>query len=74
MLSLMGRMQSLEGITRFEIPSTDPLVRREAISKEINFIRKKWSEMKQEQLEKKLKFEKETSDDHLRFEMFKEKE
>jgi hypothetical protein len=32
--------------------STDPTVRKEAISKEIDFIRKKWSEMRQKQLEK----------------------
>jgi hypothetical protein len=37
------------------IPSTDPIVRKEAINKELEFIRKKWSEMEQEKLEKKLK-------------------
>jgi hypothetical protein len=58
--------------THEEIPSNDPVFRQEAINKETNFIRKKWSEMEQEQLEKKLKLEKEIYDNDCRFEMFKE--
>jgi hypothetical protein len=45
-----------------EIPSDDFVVRQDMINKEMDFIRKKWSEMNQSQLEKKMKLEKEMYD------------
>jgi hypothetical protein len=51
--------------THEEIPSKDPVIRQEAINKDINFIRKKWSQMEQEQLEIKLKLEKEMYDNDV---------
>jgi hypothetical protein len=60
-------------ITSIEIPSDDPVIRKEAINKEIDFIRKKWSEMSQEQLEKKLLIENEVYENDKRFDHRKKK-
>jgi hypothetical protein len=60
--------------TLAEIPSDDPITRKEAINKEIDFIRKKWSEMNQKQLEKKLLIEIEVYENDKRFDLLKEEE
>jgi hypothetical protein len=60
--------------TLIDIPSNDPVTRKEAINKEIDFIRKKWSEMNQKQLEKKLLIEKEVYENDKRFDLLKEEE
>jgi hypothetical protein len=54
------------------IPSKDPIIRKEVIEKELDFIRRKWNKMEQENLDKKIMLKKEMSDNDKKFDSFKE--
>jgi hypothetical protein len=61
--------EALEGFRT--IQSKDIKERREAISKELIFIGKKWGEMNQEKLEMKMKMEYDAYEHDVKFEEFR---
>jgi hypothetical protein len=56
------------------IESNDPLVRKETISKELDFIRKKWSELPEEMYQRKIEVERKFYERDKKFDNFSEDE